>query len=469
MRRRSWGLAWRVTLALPAGPACGQLRRLGGRHGGARRNGGARQSSALTLPTYEEGLPDVNPRFDLFARRPFLIYPYTARTNLTDRRADRTWRTLELENEHLKLVVLPDLGGRIYSCVDKATGAEMFYANPSIKFADVAYRGAWVALGVEFNFPVSHNWATVSPVDFGTVRHEDGSASVWVGNDRPPVRDAVAGRADAPPGPLAPRADDDALQPQRRAPPLLLVDDGLGPRRRRLAHPLPDGVLGVPPLRRRRHLAGGLLRARPQLPPQPPRGLRVALRPRQPRAVHGRLPPHDRVGDGARGRSPRHAGQEDLVLGLGRRGEGLAPGALRRPERVPRGPGRPLPEPGDLRVPRAPAAPAVPRDLPAGAEDRRLVPRERRRRRPRAARRGQRTAGRPQRDAGRPRRPRRRPRRRGDRPRGRADPRALRRLRSTPTPTSRRPGRTPSRSATGRAACSSPTPRAGTTSCRRPR
>jgi tetratricopeptide (TPR) repeat protein len=142
--------------------------------------------STLTLPTYEEELPDVNPRFDLFARRPFLIYPYTVRTNLTDRRAERTWRTLVLENEHLKVTVLPDLGGRIYSCVDKANGAEMFYANPSIKFADVAYRGAWVALGVEFNFPVSHNWVTVSPVDFGTVRHPDGSASLWVGNvDRP--------------------------------------------------------------------------------------------------------------------------------------------------------------------------------------------------------------------------------------------------------------------------------------------
>ena len=144
------------------------------------------REGTITLPTYEEDLPDVNPRFDLFARRPFLIYPYTARTNLTDRRSPRTWRTLELENEHLKLVVLPDLGGRIYSCVDKATGQDLFYANTSIKFADVAYRGAWVALGVELNFPVSHNWMTVSPVDFATVRHEDGSASVWVGNiDRP--------------------------------------------------------------------------------------------------------------------------------------------------------------------------------------------------------------------------------------------------------------------------------------------
>jgi tetratricopeptide (TPR) repeat protein len=142
--------------------------------------------STLTLPTYEEELPDVNPRFDLFARRPFLIYPYTARTNLTDRSTPKTWRTLVLENEYLKLVVLPDLGGRIYSCVDKSNGQELFYANSAIKYADVAYRGAWVALGVEFNFPVSHNWMTVSPVDFATVRHADGSGSIWIGNtDRP--------------------------------------------------------------------------------------------------------------------------------------------------------------------------------------------------------------------------------------------------------------------------------------------
>lgn len=183
------GLAW---LALTAGLVLASSATSPGQNAGPDEVAGrgpaetSVRQGTLTLPTYEEGLPDVNPRFDLFARRPFLIYPYTARTNLTDRRADRTWRTLELENEYLKLVVLPDLGGRIYSCVDKATGAEMFYANPSIKFADVAYRGAWVALGVEFNFPVSHNWATVSPVDFGTVRHEDGSASVWVGTiDRP--------------------------------------------------------------------------------------------------------------------------------------------------------------------------------------------------------------------------------------------------------------------------------------------
>jgi len=135
----------------------------------------------LDLPTYEEGLPDVNPPFDVFETQRF-NYPYTLRHNLTDRRAVTSWRTLNLENEYLKVVVLPDLGGHLYSCVDKANGEDLFYANGSIKKARVSYRGAWTALGIEFNFPVSHNWVTVSPVDYALRRNPDGSASIWVGN-----------------------------------------------------------------------------------------------------------------------------------------------------------------------------------------------------------------------------------------------------------------------------------------------
>jgi tetratricopeptide (TPR) repeat protein len=135
----------------------------------------------LTLPTYEEGLPDPNPPFDLFTTSRF-NYPYTLRQNLTDRRGPRAWRALNLENEYLKCIVLPDLGGHLYTCKDKVNGADLFYANPSIKFARISYRGAWTALGIEFNFPVSHNWMTASPVDFATTTAPDGSASVWIGN-----------------------------------------------------------------------------------------------------------------------------------------------------------------------------------------------------------------------------------------------------------------------------------------------
>ena len=137
--------------------------------------------STLSLPTYQEGPPNPNPPFDLFETGRF-NYPYTIRDTLTNDRRTETWRTLHLENEYLRVTVLPDLGGHLYSCVDKISGREMFYANPSIKKALIGYRGAWAALGIEFNFPVSHNWMSMSPVDFATSTRDDGSASIWVGN-----------------------------------------------------------------------------------------------------------------------------------------------------------------------------------------------------------------------------------------------------------------------------------------------
>ncbi|MGC1452298.1 MAG: DUF5107 domain-containing protein [Candidatus Sulfotelmatobacter sp.] len=133
----------------------------------------------LTLPTYEEGAPDLNPPFDQYANGR-VNYPYTLRDNLTDRRTDHAWRAVFLENEYLKCSVLPDLGGHVYTCTDKISGQPMFYANPSIKKAAISYRGAWAAFGIEFNFPVSHNWVSLSPVDFAFGTRDDGSASVTV-------------------------------------------------------------------------------------------------------------------------------------------------------------------------------------------------------------------------------------------------------------------------------------------------
>jgi tetratricopeptide (TPR) repeat protein len=135
----------------------------------------------LSLPTYEEGPPDPNPPFDQFATTRF-NYPYTLRTNVTARHTDHQWRAIFLENEYLKCSILPDLGGHLYTCIDKINNQPMFYANPSIKKANIGYRGAWAAFGVEYNFPVSHNWMSLSPIDFAFGQNSDGSASVTVGN-----------------------------------------------------------------------------------------------------------------------------------------------------------------------------------------------------------------------------------------------------------------------------------------------
>jgi tetratricopeptide (TPR) repeat protein len=135
----------------------------------------------LKLPLYEEGAPDPNPPFDEFATNRF-SYPYTLRTEITSLRVTHELRAIYLENEYLKCSVLPDIGGHLYTCLDKISGLPMFYANPSIKKAKIGYRGAWAAFGVEFNFPVSHNWVSMSPVDFAYTANADGSASVIVGN-----------------------------------------------------------------------------------------------------------------------------------------------------------------------------------------------------------------------------------------------------------------------------------------------
>ena len=148
----------------------------------APRVGGVRAwEGELSLPTTVERLPSENPPFDLFATERF-NYPYTIRDGLTDQRKVERYHALFLENEFLKITVLPELGGHLYSCLDKISGQQMFYANRSIKKALIGYRGAWAAFGIEFNFPVSHNWMSVSPVDYALVPNADGSASIWVGN-----------------------------------------------------------------------------------------------------------------------------------------------------------------------------------------------------------------------------------------------------------------------------------------------
>ena len=140
------------------------------------------RQEVLPLSTSLEGQPDPNPPFEQFRDGSPLCYPYTIRDRLTDRTAVIPWRAIVLENQYLRCTVLPDLGGHIYSCVDKISGQSLFYANRSIKKALVGYRGAWAAFGVEFNFPVSHNYVSLSPVDFSFAAHADGSASVTVGD-----------------------------------------------------------------------------------------------------------------------------------------------------------------------------------------------------------------------------------------------------------------------------------------------
>ena len=135
----------------------------------------------LVIPTYELGPPDPNPALlDSGERRP--IYPYPALDSLTNHRIEKTYKAVYLENEYLKVTVLPEIGGHLYAIFDKAANREVLYTNHVIKYGLVAIRGAWVSGGIEWNFPDGHTVTTVSPIDYAMRTEADGSVSVTVGD-----------------------------------------------------------------------------------------------------------------------------------------------------------------------------------------------------------------------------------------------------------------------------------------------
>ncbi len=135
----------------------------------------------IELKTYMLGPGDPNPPLHRTGSR--RIYPYPMLDDLTHVPQTLAYRALHLENEYLHLMVLPELGGRLYSLYDKVAQREVFYRNNVVKYGFVARRAAWISGGIEFNFPhPGHTHVTVSPVMSGILEDPDGQgASIIVG------------------------------------------------------------------------------------------------------------------------------------------------------------------------------------------------------------------------------------------------------------------------------------------------
>lgn len=133
----------------------------------------------LVLRTYPVGPEDPNPPFQ--RQGIWDVYPYTLIDDIRTEGEDQTYCAVVLENEYIRVTVLPELGGHVYSLHDKSCGKEVLYRNSVIKPGLVALRGAWLAYGIEFNYPAGHAPTTVSPVAYCVDRRPDGSATCWVG------------------------------------------------------------------------------------------------------------------------------------------------------------------------------------------------------------------------------------------------------------------------------------------------
>lgn len=110
------------------------------------------------------------------------IYPYYRFDGYTNTPEKKEWKTVELENDFIRVMVLPEIGGKIWGAWEKSTGKPFIYYNQVVKFRDVAMRGPWTSGGIEANYGIiGHTPNCATPMDYMTRENEDGSVSCFIG------------------------------------------------------------------------------------------------------------------------------------------------------------------------------------------------------------------------------------------------------------------------------------------------
>ena len=136
----------------------------------------------LTIPTYEAGKPEKNPMFlekRVYQGSSGVVYPYPVIEKIADEKVDREYLAVWIENEYIKVMILPELGGRVQMAYDKIRQRHFVYYNHVVKPALVGLTGPWISGGIEFNWPQHHRPSTFLPVDHKIEEGEDGSVTVW--------------------------------------------------------------------------------------------------------------------------------------------------------------------------------------------------------------------------------------------------------------------------------------------------
>lgn len=136
----------------------------------------------VMLPTYEIGKEEKNPIFlekRVYQGSSGVVYPYPVVEKICDEKKDKPYRAFFIENEYIKVMILPELGGRIQMAYDKVKKRHFVYYNQVIKPALVGLTGPWISGGIEFNWPQHHRPSTYLPTDCYIEEFQDGSKTIW--------------------------------------------------------------------------------------------------------------------------------------------------------------------------------------------------------------------------------------------------------------------------------------------------
>lgn len=146
---------------------------------------------AITLCSFSQNKSTIKEYRKLFTTYPYsdpnpvpafnTIYPYFRFDGFTDKPIQKEWKVVELENDFIKVMILPEIGGKIWAAIEKSTNRSFIYFNHVVKFRDVAMRGPWTSGGIEPNYGIiGHTPNCASPVDFLVKQKDDGSASCYI-------------------------------------------------------------------------------------------------------------------------------------------------------------------------------------------------------------------------------------------------------------------------------------------------
>ncbi len=141
------------------------------------------------LPTYPVGTPEKHPVF--FEKRVYQgsdgkVYPVPLIDRVGDEPRPVEYRAVRLENAGVRLVLLPEIGGRLLIAQDKTNrDYDFFYRQDVIKPALVGLAGPWISGGVELNWPQHHRPGTFLPTDVWIEEEADGARTVWMGDHDP--------------------------------------------------------------------------------------------------------------------------------------------------------------------------------------------------------------------------------------------------------------------------------------------
>jgi tetratricopeptide (TPR) repeat protein len=136
----------------------------------------------VNIPTYKIGIPDKNPMFlekRVYQGSSGAVYPHPVIDRVFDEKEDKEYTALYLENRYLKIMILPEIGGRVQMALDKTNGYHFVYYNRVIKPALVGLAGPWISGGIEFNWPQHHRPSTFDPLNWTIEDQANGSKTIW--------------------------------------------------------------------------------------------------------------------------------------------------------------------------------------------------------------------------------------------------------------------------------------------------